>query len=44
MEGVFRVALYVRVSSDKQDTDLSISAQLRSLREFAAKHGYSDRL
>ncbi len=40
MEGVFRVALYVRVSSDKQDTDLSISAQLRSLREFAAKHGY----
>ena len=26
---VFRVALYVRVSSDKQDTDLSISAQLR---------------
>ncbi len=40
MEGVFRVGLYVRVSSDKQDTDLSISAQLRSLREFAAKHGY----
>ncbi len=32
------VALYARVSSDKQDTDLSISAQLRALRDFATKH------
>jgi len=35
------VALYVRVSSDKQDVDLSVSAQLRALREYAAKHGYT---
>ena len=34
------VALYARVSSDKQDTDLSISAQLKALREYAAKNGY----
>ena len=35
-----KVALYARVSSDKQDTDLSLSAQFRALREHAAKHGY----
>ncbi len=35
------IALYVRVSSDKQDVDLSVSAQLRALREYAAKHGYT---
>lgn len=35
-----KVALYARVSSDKQDTDLSISAQLRALREYAAKNAY----
>ncbi|MFH1483217.1 MAG: recombinase family protein [Chloroflexota bacterium] len=34
------VALYARVSSEKQDTDLSISAQLRALREYAAKNGH----
>lgn len=34
------VALYARVSSDKQDTDLSISAQIRSIREYAAKTNY----
>ena len=34
------VALYARVSSEKQDTDLSISAQLRALREYAARNGY----
>jgi len=34
------VALYARVSSDKQDIDLSISAQLRALRDFAVKHGH----
>ena len=34
-----KVALYARVSSEKQDTDLSISAQLRSLREYEAKKG-----
>ena len=35
-----KVVLYTRVSSDKQDTDLSISAQLKSLREFASRNGY----
>jgi len=34
------VALYARVSSDKQDTDLSIMAQLKALREYTAKNGY----
>ena len=35
-----RVALYARVSSDSQDVDLSISAQLRALHEYVAKHGH----
>ena len=35
-----KVALYVRVSSDAQDVNLSIGAQLRALREYAEKHGY----
>jgi site-specific DNA recombinase len=34
------VALYSRVSSDKQDVDLSISAQLKALREYAARNSY----
>ena len=34
------VALYARVSSDRQDVDLSVSAQLRALREYAEKNGY----
>ena len=34
------VAIYARVSSEKQDTDLSISAQLRALRDYAARNGY----
>ena len=34
------VALYARVSSDRQDVDLSIAAQLRALRDYAAKNGY----
>jgi len=33
-------AIYARVSSDKQDVDLSISAQLRALREYANSNGY----
>ena len=36
-----RVALYTRVSSEKQGTDLSISAQLKALRDYAIKNGYS---
>src|SRR3990172_4749174 len=35
-----KVALYARVSSDKQDVDLSISAQLRALREYAQRNGH----
>ena len=35
-----KAAIYARVSSDSQDVDLSISAQLRALRDYAAKHGY----
>ena len=34
------VALYARVSSERQDVDLSISAQLRALREYAHKNGH----
>jgi site-specific DNA recombinase len=34
-----KVALYARVSSDAQDVSLSIGAQLKSLREYAARHG-----
>lgn len=35
-----RVAIYARVSSEKQDTDLSISAQLKALGEYAARNGW----
>jgi len=35
-----KVALYARVSSDKQDVDLSISAQLKALREYATRNRY----
>ena len=34
-------ALYTRVSSERQDIDLSISAQLRALNDYAKKNGYS---
>ena len=34
------VALFARVSSDRQDVDLSVSAQLRALRDYAEKNGY----
>ena len=34
-------ALYARVSSDRQDVDLSVSAQLRALKEYARANGYS---
>ena len=33
-------ALYARVSSERQDVDLSVSAQLRALRDHAEKNGY----
>ncbi len=34
-------ALYARVSSDRQDVDLSVSAQIRALKEYAKSNGYS---
>ena len=34
-------ALYARVSSDRQDVDLSVAAQLRALRDYAEKNGYA---
>ncbi len=34
-------ALYARVSSDRQDVDLSVAAQLRALREYARDNGYT---
>ena len=34
------VALYARVSSDRQDVDLSVAAQLRALRDHAKKNDY----
>ncbi|MFQ5875735.1 MAG: recombinase family protein, partial [Dehalococcoidia bacterium] len=33
-------AVYARVSSDKQDVDLSISAQLKAMRDHAEQNGY----
>ena len=33
-------ALYARVSSERQDVDNSVAAQLRALRDYAAKNGY----
>ena len=35
-----RVVVYARVSSESQDIDLSISAQLRALRDYASKQGH----
>ena len=37
------VVLYARVSSDRQDVDLSVCAQLRALRDYAEKNGYLGR-
>lgn len=34
-------ALYARVSSDRQDVDLSVAAQLRALREYAERNGFT---
>ena len=36
-----RTALYVRVSSDRQDVDLSVAAQLKALREYAARNDHA---
>ena len=36
-----KVALYARVSSQSQDVDNSIAAQLRTLRDYADSHGHT---
>ncbi len=33
-------ALYAHVSSDRQDVDLSVAAQMRALRDYAKANGY----
>ena len=38
--GYTPAALYARVSSDRQDVDLSVAAQMRALRDYASKNGY----
>ncbi len=35
------MALYARVSSNRQDVDLSVNAQLRALRDYNKSNGYS---
>ena len=34
-------ALYARVSSERQDVDLSVAAQMRALRDYADKNDYT---
>ena len=36
-----RTALYIRVSSDRQDIGLSVAAQLKALREYAVRNGHA---
>ena len=40
LEQLKPAALYARVSSDRQDVDLSVAAQLRALRDYAKSDGY----
>ena len=40
MQTLTPAALYARVSSERQDVDLSVSAQLRALRDYAERNGY----
>ncbi len=35
-----KAAIYARVSSDRQDVDLSVSAQLKHLREYDRANRY----
>ena len=35
-----KVAIYARVSSERQDVDLSISAQIKALKEYASRNGH----
>ena len=41
LQALTPAALYARVSSDRQDVDLSVSAQLRALKDYAKANGYS---
>ena len=41
LQPLTQAALYARVSSDRQDVDLSVAAQLRALRDYARNNGYS---
>ena len=34
------VALYARMSSDQQAVDISVTARLRALKEYASTNGY----
>ncbi|MBN1188581.1 MAG: recombinase family protein [Dehalococcoidales bacterium] len=36
-----KVAIYARVSSERQDVDLSISAQVKALRNYASNNGFA---
>jgi DNA invertase Pin-like site-specific DNA recombinase len=36
-----KAAIYARVSSDRQDVDLSIAAQLKALRDYAARNNHT---
>jgi site-specific DNA recombinase len=38
---IMRVVIYARVSSERQDIDLSISAQLKALRQYASRNGHT---
>jgi len=40
MDNLKKVVIYARVSSDRQDVDLSITAQLKALREYASRNNY----
>ena len=40
-DSLIPAALYARVSSDRQDVDLSVAAQMRALRAYAEANGYT---
>ncbi len=41
LQALTPAALYARVSSDRQDVDLSVAAHLRALRDYAKANGYT---
>ena len=36
-----QVMVYTRVSLDRQDSDLSVSAQLKALNDYVSRNGHS---